>query len=252
MEWSIHELSTAAGTTSRTLRHYGSLGILTPARTGANGYRYYDQSALVRLQRILLLRELGLGLTDIKSVLDGSADTADALRSHLAALGRERDRLTTAMRTITNTIEKLAKGEQVMVAEAFEGFDHTQYKSEVEERWGRDTYAKGDSWWRSQTAAQKQQFQSASASIAADFGAANDRQLAANCAQVQAICQRHFDWLAQTPSGPPSKEYFSALAQMYVDDERFGKNYNDQSRNDSRPAAELVRDAMVIYAEQRL
>lgn len=252
MEWSVHELSKAAGTTSRTLRHYGSLGILTPARTGANGYRYYDQSALVRLQRVLLLRELGLGLTDIKGVLDGSADTADALRSHLTELGRERDRMATAMRTITNTIEKLERGEQVMAADAFEGFDHAQYKSEVEQRWGKHAYAKSDSWWRSQTAAQKRQFQDAAASIAADFGAANDRQGDAGSVEVQAICQRHFDWLAQTPSGPPTKEYFSCLGQMYVDDERFGKNYNDQSHNYSRPTAQLVRDAMMIYAEQRL
>lgn len=139
-----------------------------------------------------------------------------------------------------------------MVAEAFEGFDHTQYKSEVEQRWGEDVYAKSDSWWRSQTPAQKQQFQDAAASIAADFGVANGQQLKADSAQVQAICQRHFEWLAQTPSGPPSKEYFGCLGQMYVDDDRFGNNYNDQSRNGSRPAAELVRDAMVIYAEQRL
>lgn len=60
-EWSIEELAKAAGTTSRTLRHYGQTGLLTPSRTGANGMRYYDAGALVRLQRILLLRELGLG-----------------------------------------------------------------------------------------------------------------------------------------------------------------------------------------------
>ncbi|GAA3200026.1 hypothetical protein GCM10020255_104150 [Rhodococcus baikonurensis] len=61
-EWSIQELAKSAGTTSRTLRHYGDLGLLEPSRIGANGYRFYDEDALVRLQRILLLRELGLGL----------------------------------------------------------------------------------------------------------------------------------------------------------------------------------------------
>lgn len=58
MEWSIQEIARTAGTTSRTLRHYGQLGLLPPSRVGRNGYRYYDQHSLVRLQRILLLREL--------------------------------------------------------------------------------------------------------------------------------------------------------------------------------------------------
>ncbi|MGI5055026.1 MerR family transcriptional regulator, partial [Streptomyces sp. JAC18] len=54
MEWSIQEIARRAGTTGRTLRHYGDVGLLEPSRKGANGYRYYDQEALVRLQRILL------------------------------------------------------------------------------------------------------------------------------------------------------------------------------------------------------
>ena len=59
---SIQDIARLAGTTSRTLRHYDDIGLLEPSRIGANGYRYYDQHALVRLQRILLLRDLGLGL----------------------------------------------------------------------------------------------------------------------------------------------------------------------------------------------
>jgi len=46
VEWSIQDIARAAGTTSRTLRHYGQLGLLAPSRTGSNGYRYYDQDAL--------------------------------------------------------------------------------------------------------------------------------------------------------------------------------------------------------------
>ena len=61
MDWSVQQIATLAGTTSRTLRHYDDVGLLKPSRTGNNGYRYYGQDALVRLQRILLLRDLGLG-----------------------------------------------------------------------------------------------------------------------------------------------------------------------------------------------
>jgi DNA-binding transcriptional MerR regulator len=56
---------------------------LEPSRTGSNGYRYHDERALVRLQRILMLRELGLGLPAIGEVLDQGTDERSALLGHL-------------------------------------------------------------------------------------------------------------------------------------------------------------------------
>src|SRR6478735_11281239 len=92
MDWSIQDIARLAGTTSRTLRHYDDIGLLPPSRIGANGYRYYDRVALVRLQRILLLRDLGLGLPAIAEVLESQTDAAPALRNHLTWLQSERER----------------------------------------------------------------------------------------------------------------------------------------------------------------
>ena len=89
MEWSIQDVVKTTGTTSRTLRHYGDLGLLPPSRAGANGQRYYDRDAMVRLQRILLLRELGLSLSAIAEVLSQQADVASALRARRLAARRE-------------------------------------------------------------------------------------------------------------------------------------------------------------------
>ena len=86
MEWTIQQVARLAGTTSRTLRHYDETGLLPPSRVGANGYRYYDQAALVRLQRILLLRRWGLGLGQIAAFLDADTDDIHALQQHLARL----------------------------------------------------------------------------------------------------------------------------------------------------------------------
>ena len=69
MERSIQQVAKLAGTTSRTLRHYDDIGLLPPSRIGHNGYRYYDEATLIRLQRVLLLRELGLGLPQIAEVI---------------------------------------------------------------------------------------------------------------------------------------------------------------------------------------
>lgn len=85
-EWSIQQIAKLAGTTSRTLRHYDDIGLLAPSSVGHNGYRYYDQAALVRLQRILLLRELGLGLPQIAEVIGRESAEVPALEAHLAWL----------------------------------------------------------------------------------------------------------------------------------------------------------------------
>ncbi|MFF9913223.1 MerR family transcriptional regulator [Streptomyces sp. NPDC013457] len=246
MEWSIQEIARKAGTTSRTLRHYGERGLLEPSRIGANGYRYYDQAALVRLQRILLLRELGLSLPAIAEVLEGQRDTPAALRTHLLLLEQERERIGRQIEAVRTTLRKTEKGEELMAEEVFDGFDHTQYEAEVTERWGRDAYEKGDRWWRSLGAEEKQAFMDEQAGIARDFGKAARDGLAADSDEVQAIARRHVAWLSTTTT--PTKEYVIGLGQMYVDDPRFGRNYDKHGEG----TVLLVRDAMTVYAERNL
>src|SRR5699024_12474998 len=77
-EWSMHEITRHTGTTSRTLRHYDKGGLLPPSRIGAHVYRDYDTGALLRLQRILLLRRPGLGLKPSGGALDGREGERDA------------------------------------------------------------------------------------------------------------------------------------------------------------------------------
>ncbi|WP_327111432.1 MerR family transcriptional regulator [Nocardia sp. NBC_01730] len=248
-EWSIQDLAKAAGTTSRTLRHYGQLGLLPPSRVGANGYRYYDQGSLVRLQRILLLRELGLGLPVIAEVLAGEQDTAAALRTHLELLRQEQDRIRRRIESVHITLQKTERGEQLVAAEVFDGFDHTEYSDEVIERWGKDAYESGDRWWRSISDADKKTFQQTHLDIAADYGRAHAAGLAPDSGEVQAIAQRHHDWIGIGWQGRPVvKEAFVGLGEMYVADLRFAANYDVYGAG----TAEFVRDAMKVYAERRL
>ncbi len=246
MEWSIQEIARKAGTTSRTLRHYGELGLLEPSRIGANGYRYYDEAALVRLQRILLLRELGLSLPAIAEVLEGQRDTSAALRTHLALLQQERERIGRQIEAVRTTLHKTERGERLMAEEVFDGFDHTRYEAEVTERWGRDAYERGDRWWRSLGEAEKKEFMETQAAIARDFGAAAAAGLAADSEEVQALARRQYEWLSVTTA--PTKEYLIGLGQMYVDDPRFTKNYDKHGEG----TAVLVRDALTVWAERNL
>ncbi|MFJ4656154.1 MerR family transcriptional regulator [Nocardia sp. NPDC088792] len=248
-EWSIQELAKAAGTTSRTLRHYGEIGLLPPVRIGSNGYRYYGQESLVRLQRILLLRELGLGLPAIAQVLDGQQDAAAALRTHLELLKQEQGRIARQIASVRTTLRKTEAGEQLMADEMFDGFDHTQYKDEVIDKWGKDAYEKSDRWWRSQSKAEQQAFMQTHRDIAADYGRAHAAGLPVDGDEVQAIVQRHYDWIGASPTGGPvTAQYFTGLGEMYVADPRFGQNYDKHGAG----TAEYVRDAMKAYADARL
>ena len=82
-----------------------------------------------------------------------------------------------------------------MPEEVFDGFDHTQYKDEVIERWGREAYESGDRWWRSMSDDDKRAFQQTQLDIARDFGEARRAGLAPDSDEVQAITQRQYEWI---------------------------------------------------------
>lgn len=252
LDWSIQDIARLAGTTSRTLRHYDDVGLVKPSRIGSNGYRYYDADALVRLQRVLLLRELGLGIPAIAEVLAGQRDDTAALRTHLAWLSRERERLARQAASVERTLEELEGGGRPMAEDMFDGFDHTQYKDEVEERWGKDAYAKSDAWWRGMSDEDKRAWKERTARLGSDWVEAALRGVDPAGDEAQALAQRQFDWLRGIPGTPggggagPTKEYFTGLGEMYVADERFAANYGGAE------GAAFVRDAMRVYAERNL
>ncbi|WP_103514231.1 MerR family transcriptional regulator [Streptomyces sp. SM10] len=246
MEWSIQEIARRAGTTSRTLRHYGDVGLLTPSRTGANGYRYYDQEALVRLQRILLLRELGLPLPAIKDVLEGQRDTSAALRTHLRLLEQERERIGRQIASVRTTLHRTEQGEELMAEEVLDGFDHTRYEQEVTERWGREAYERSSRWWSGLGEDRRARFQGVHEAVARDYGEARAAGLEPGSEQVQDIARRHCAWLSVTTE--ITRAHVTGLGEMYVADPRFGRNYDRYGDG----TAVFVRDALTIYAQRRL
>jgi DNA-binding transcriptional MerR regulator len=244
-EWSIQEIARLSGTTSRTLRHYGDIGLLEPTRMGGNGYRYYGERQLVRLQRILMLRDLGLGLTEIGGVLDGNAEDSDALGAHLRWLRQEKDRLDRQIGAVETTIEKLKRKERIMAAEALDGFDHTSYKEEVEERWGADAYAASDRWYRGLSAESRGAMKTEQLDIQSGFAAALAANESPESEVAQALARRQFDWITAGWQGKrPTAEQFVGLGDLYVADERFAANYGGAE------GARYVRDAMAEFARE--
>lgn len=275
MQWTMGEVVKATGTTSRTLRHYDHIGLLPPSEVSAGGLRHYDEAALLRLQRILLLRELGLSLDEIGVVLGEhpparapDAATADAaatgaatspaatsdnatlaLRRHLQDLQAQRQRLSRLSRAVQDTIDRLEAGEPLVAEQMFDGFDHTQYREEVEQRWGKEAYASSDRWWRGLAEADKDAFSAEQHAIVEGFAVVSARGVDPGAEQAQEWARRQYLWVRAGWGGrDPSAEAFAGLGQMYVDDPRFGSTYEVEGRS----FAAFVRDAMAVYAERHL
>ncbi len=237
---------------SRTLRHYDEIGLLPPAGTASNGYRFYEQSDLLRLQQILVLRELDLGLREIGEILDRQHDPIQALQGHHQRLLQEQGRLGRVAATVARTIDELNSTKGLLGMKKinrpenlFDGFDPTQYDTEVRENWPQQwEQSKQFADTLSTTDAERMQREQTEAMIRmAEFMAAgvngSDAAVQAEVdAAYQAICRM---WT-------PSAAAFKSLGQLYVDDARFTATYDKIAPG----LAEYYRDAMATYANARL
>jgi len=99
--WKVGDLSKITGLTVRTLRFYNQIGLFSPSSQTESGHRLYDESDLSRLQQILSLKELGLSLDEIKSVL------ADEWISPLEIVNLQMTRIKEQIKLQQNLLEQL-------------------------------------------------------------------------------------------------------------------------------------------------
>ena len=247
---SIAQVSKASGVTSRTLRHYDDIGLLPPAFADASGRRFYQREQLIRLQQILILRELGLGLETIDEILDGSVPRAQALRLHRKWLLAERDRLDRLAATVARTINELEGGNRMSAEQLFEGFSPHSEKAarlarEAADRWGEtaiESQGRSKNWSDAKWTAVKAQGAQATDRLAelarAGVPVDDDRVLEA--------VGEHREWLENFWT--PDAESYAGLGRLYRDDERFRSQYEA-----IQPGfAEYLRDAIGTYARTRM
>ena len=103
--YTVKDLARLSGLTPRALRYYDAIGLLRPRRDGNNDYRLYGPEEVDRLQQILLYRDMGLPLEEIRQLLDApDFDRAAALREHLDRLRRRRREMDALIRTVQSTL----------------------------------------------------------------------------------------------------------------------------------------------------
>ena len=138
----MKQLAEFAGVSVRTLHYYDEVGLLKPDYRARNGYRYYGEGAVVRLQQIMFFRELGFGLDEIKEIMSRpNFNVLEALEGHRDLVKKKSERLSELLRTIESTIKTLKGEKEMTIKEYYQGFSDEQieqYRNEVRERWGDD------------------------------------------------------------------------------------------------------------------
>ncbi len=123
MAYTVKRVSEMSGVSVRTLHFYDETGLLKPAYKEANGYRYYREPQLLRLQQILFYRELGFELREIKRIVSrrGFARVG-ALQAHRKVLESNLGRTRRLIATVDKTIKHLKGKTKMKSEELFAGF----------------------------------------------------------------------------------------------------------------------------------
>lgn len=109
MEYTVGELARRAGLTVRTLHHYEELGLLHPSGRSEAGYRRYGEADVLRLHRVLALRDAGLALKDIAPQLDGetSPPLATVLQTQIEQIEAQIEAQQQLLQTLRNAARRL-------------------------------------------------------------------------------------------------------------------------------------------------
>jgi DNA-binding transcriptional MerR regulator len=224
--YTVKQLAQLAGVSIRTLHHYDEVGLLKPVRNNQNGYRYYGEKELLRLQQILFFRELEFSLDEIKSILDSPQfDQHQALENQYQLLTEKKNRLTKILKTISKTINTLEGGEKMTDQELYEGLSTEQieaYKKEAQERWGHtEAYRQSQERVAKWTREDWNRLKAESGAILTQLAELMDQPV--TNAQVQDLIGRYHQHMNNFYDC--SIEIYAGLGKMYIQDERFKATY---------------------------
>ncbi len=241
----VGEVAELAGVTVRLLHHYDAIGVLSPSGRSDAGYRLYSYADLERLQEILVWRQLGFPLAEIKALLDDRTyGRAQALQRQRSLVESELGRLGAVARALDEALAALADGTNVKETSMFEGFDNSQYEDEVRARWGdTEAYAQSAQRAASYGDAEWGLIHSQAEELNRSFVALHAAGEPADGAAARELAERHRRHISRW-FYDCSPAFHRGLAEMYVADPRFEENYERRAAG----LARYVHDAIVANA----
>lgn len=252
MSYSINELAKLAGISSRTLRYYDKQGLLKARRNPENNYRYYEESEVDQLQKILFLKLFDLPLEQIKQVMQTSPETQyQVLRNQRRKLVAQQQYLDDLIKNLDKTLATMKGEAQMTDTEKFATLkkeminkNEKQYGREIRKKYGDAQIDLSNEKFNSLSADELAHFKKLSAEILTELknfdNTAGVKQDAAKY-----IFDLHKEYLLTIwPKGQYSAEAHKNLAQMYVCDPRFSKYYAEGTGN---PDAAKILKAIIDY-----
>ena len=239
MKMQIKDFAEFTGVSVRTLHYYDEIGLLKPAYTDEyNGYRFYDEDSLLRMQEILFYRELDFPLKSIIEILsspDYNKEKALAEQKKLLILKKER------LEKLISAIDGAVKGKNIM--KAFDNSEFEKYKDEVKEKWGKtQAYSEYTEKSKSYTKDSYNSMAEGMNLILAEFASAMKNGYDTDSAETQGLVSKLQSHITENYY-TCTKEILAGLGQMYVFDERFRRNIDKHSEG----TAEYISKAINKY-----
>ena len=246
MKLQIKEFAELIGVSVRTLHYYDEIGLLKPSCVDEqNGYRFYDEASLERMQEILFYRELDFPLKSIVEILASpNYDKQKALAEQKRLLIIKKNRL----ERLIAALEQAEKGEITM--SAFDNSEYEtarqQYEDEAKQRWGdTDAYRESQAKTAGYSKEKWNNVLTGMNGVFAEFSECKNCGESADSDTAQRLVKKLQDYITAN-FYHCTDDIHAGLGQMYVCDERFKNNIDSHGEG----TAEFVSDAVKIYCKK--
>ena len=245
MKMHIKEFADFTGVSVRTLHYYDEIGLLKPAFVDEqNGYRFYDENSLNRMQEILFYRELDFELKSILQILSSpNYDKKTALKEQRKLLVIKKERL----ERIINALDDAEKGKVIM--NVFDNNDYEtarkQYETEAKQRWGNtDAYKEHTEKTADYTKNKWQEVNEGLDAVLSKFADCKLNGCAEDSVEAQALVEELQNYITENYY-TCTNDILAGLGEMYVADERFKTNIDKHALG----TAEFISKAIKIYCK---
>ena len=243
MKMQINEFAKLVSVSVRTLHYYDEIGLLKPAFVDEqNGYRFYDEISLERMQEILFYRELDFELKSIAEILSSpDYDKQKALAEQRKLLILKKERL----ERIIAALDGAEKGTITMTA--FDNSDYetarNQYEAEAKQRWGETAAYKEHAEKTASYSKDKcQEVNDGLMTVLAKFATCMKEGHAPDSDEAQVLVKELQNYITENYY-TCTDEILAGLGQMYVADERFKTNIDKHTPG----TAAFISESIVTY-----
>ncbi|WP_332649522.1 MerR family transcriptional regulator [Lysinibacillus sp. 54212] len=246
----INELAKLSGVSTRTLRYYDEIGLLSPSTKNESGYRQYSQREIDLLQQILFYKELGMPLSQIQEIIHSSNyNLLDSLYAHREKLIIKDLYVKEMIETVNKTIASIEEEQCMSNDEKFDVFkrklvedNEMKYGKEIRSLYGDETVNTSNEKLRSMTESQYDAVTQLEASL---FERLREAMKTGDATSQIAheVAELHKRWLSFYWT-KYSKEAHVGLVTMYLADSRFISYYDDGVE---QGATQFLHDCVISY-----